>query len=145
MATGYRGQVKGVHLCPICGKAQTLWGASKAQVEASKQIAGIIDMQPAGEPFSPAQQAAINELIQPLQEAAAALCQCSTTQRCACDVLGTLCIKCRQRQSWCKCGGFGFNERGTCIYCRTNVEPWMFAVQAPTEFKPAKNTILQYL
>lgn len=124
---GYRGKINGIHTCQVCGLPQTQWGASKAQVEASVLIQSLAEnWQVFNTPGSATEQL-INDACAAITTN---LCQCEQGQQCACEFLGTMCRPCTARMSWCKCDGFGFNgERGTCIYCRTNVQPWMFAMQ----------------
>lgn len=137
MQTRYKGQVNGIHTCLVCGMPQTQWGATKAQVEACKTVLELCS-ELTTIPQGGAIIAAINEAAE-LITTRFPLCQCGVGTRCACDILGTMCRRCTQRMDWCKCGGFGPNDaRGDCIYCRTNVQPWMFAMGQQAALEPSK-------
>jgi hypothetical protein len=143
---GYLGVVKGINTCLVCNMPQTIWGATKAQVEASRLIQGLADNWLVLNTPGSATERLINEAVKAISEGQANICQCAQGQKCACDYLQTMCRACTTRMGWCKCGGFGPNgARGTCIFCRTNVQPWMFAQQnGPQEFTPAAREYNKY-
>lgn len=155
MQTRYKGQVNGIHTCLVCGMPQTQWGATKAQVEACKTVLELCS-ELTTIPQGGAIIAAINEAAAQIKTRFP-LCECGVGTRCACAILGTMCRRCTQRMDWCKCDcnlnpnaktfcgqvpcvcpKFGPDgARGDCIYCRTNVQPWMFVTGQQAALNPS--------